>query len=422
MTWMTWRSDAMLTARLASTTRWTSSSPISWSGCATAQTPVKFWLKRLVPPTFTTTDSIRCPAMRSAATVAARIEAMVFSRLTTTPLRRPSDGLSPTPRMLTGAPGSSDSAMTTATRLVPRSRPTVFFRRDKTVLKRLLERGDVRAGCRDYIGSRRVAGLEFVCWPLAGSSACGSDRFGAGLLGLVDAIDVWLHVLGNRHEMLQPLDDQRPVALVEAADRLRDALLHPGPVVLELLDGTSDAHWNVALVVLDRTVHVDHRLVEHDQSVLAGGRQARGALRGDPGQGLIRLDQRRPQIDVEEPVGALIVGDQWRRRGLHPRSVGGGPEHRVDHEAADDDDRDHQQTGQVDPGARGRWLRCGPCGGRGRGVIRHHRGCGGRRSLRRSPGEPWWRGLHGYRGGRSGGRGAVAHLPLPPRKPNTGDQ
>src|SRR2546427_11962993 len=156
---------------------------------------------------------------------------MVFSRLTTTPLRRPSDGLSPTPRMLTGAPGSSDSAMTTATRLVPRSRPTVFFRRDKTVLKRLLERGDVRAGCRDYIGSRRVAGLDFVCWPLAGSSACGSDRFGAGLLGLVDAIDVWLHVLGNRHEMLQPLDDQRPVALVEAADRLRDALLHPGPVV-----------------------------------------------------------------------------------------------------------------------------------------------------------------------------------------------
>src|SRR5439155_25928413 len=125
------------------------------------------------------------------------------------------------------------------------------------------------------------------------SSACGSDRFGAGLLRLVDAIDVWLHVLGNRHEMLQPLDDQRPVALVEAADRLRDPLLHPGPVVLELLDGTSDAHWSVALVVLDRTWLVDHRVFEHGQSVLAGGRRGRGALRGHPGPGMLRLDQSR---------------------------------------------------------------------------------------------------------------------------------
>src|SRR5436853_7454152 len=89
---------------------------------------------------------MRWPAMRSAATVAAWIEAIVFSRLTTTPLRRPSEGLSPTPRMLTGAPGSSDSAMTTATRLVPRSRPTVFFRRCQTVLERLLERMDVDGG------------------------------------------------------------------------------------------------------------------------------------------------------------------------------------------------------------------------------------------------------------------------------------
>src|SRR5215472_8267731 len=89
---------------------------------------------------------MRCPAMRSPATAAAWIAAIVFSRLTTTPLRRPSDGLSPTPRTLTGAPGSSDSAMTTATRDVPRSRPTVCFRRDKTVLERLLERVDVEGG------------------------------------------------------------------------------------------------------------------------------------------------------------------------------------------------------------------------------------------------------------------------------------
>src|SRR6058998_2278604 len=89
---------------------------------------------------------MRWPAIRSAATVAAWMDAIVFSRLTTTPLRRPSDGLSPTPRIVTGAPGSSDSAMTTATRDVPRSRPTVFFRRDKTVLERLLERVDVEGG------------------------------------------------------------------------------------------------------------------------------------------------------------------------------------------------------------------------------------------------------------------------------------
>src|SRR6267378_8416321 len=131
MTWITWRSDATLIARDASTTLCTSSSPISWSSRATAITPVEFWDHRWVPARETTTDSMRWPAMRSAVTAAAWMAAMVFSRLTTTPLRRPSEGLSPTPMMVTGAPGSSDSAMTTATRLVPRSRPTVRFRRDK---------------------------------------------------------------------------------------------------------------------------------------------------------------------------------------------------------------------------------------------------------------------------------------------------
>src|ERR1700694_3490094 len=118
---------------------------------------------------------MRWPAMRSQATVAAWIAAMVFSRLTTTPLRRPSEGLSPTPRMPIGAPGSSDSAITTATRDVPRSRPTVFFRRDKAVLERLLERGDGRlAGCRDYIGSPLGSGLEFFGWPPGRARACGA--------------------------------------------------------------------------------------------------------------------------------------------------------------------------------------------------------------------------------------------------------
>src|SRR5712692_3421947 len=164
MTWMTWRSEATLIALLASTTRWTSSSPISWSGRATATTPMEFWDQRWVPARETTTDSIRWPAIRSAETAAAWMAEIGLSRLTTTPLRRPSDGLSPTPMMLTGAAGSSDSAMTTVTRLVPRSRPTVFFRRDKTVLGCLLER---MGGCsgrvaEDYKVSRARA--DQILW------------------------------------------------------------------------------------------------------------------------------------------------------------------------------------------------------------------------------------------------------------------
>src|ERR1051326_6694225 len=99
---------------------------------------------------------------------------MVFSRLTTTPLRRPSEGLSPTPRMLTGAPGSSDSAMTTATRLVPRSRPTVFFRLGNAVLERLLERrDDVGRVAGDYIRWEAGSGPDFVAGRSCGSRPCG---------------------------------------------------------------------------------------------------------------------------------------------------------------------------------------------------------------------------------------------------------
>jgi len=45
--------------------------------------------------------------------------------------------------------------MTTATRDVPRSRPTVFFRRGKTVLERLLE----NEWYDDKIDVGRVAGI-----------------------------------------------------------------------------------------------------------------------------------------------------------------------------------------------------------------------------------------------------------------------
>src|SRR5437660_7255798 len=111
---------------------------------------------------------MRWPAIRSAATVAAWMEEMVFSRLTTTPLRRPSEGLSPTPRMVTGVPGSSDSAMTTATRDVPRSRPTVFFRRNKTVLERLLERLDGDGGLAGLYRLPSRCGARFCGWPKDG--------------------------------------------------------------------------------------------------------------------------------------------------------------------------------------------------------------------------------------------------------------
>src|ERR1700681_2774322 len=196
MTWMTWRSEATLMARLASTTRCTSSSPISRSGRATATTPVEFCDQRWVPARETTTDSMRWPAMRSAVTAAACMAAIVLSRFTTTPLRRPSEGLSPTPTMLTGAPGSSDSAMTTATRLVPRSRPTVFFRLDKTVLGCLLERRErYWAGCRDYKGSRAGTGPDFVGRVWLGGTPCGfamyakdwEEGFGAGSVALMRA-------------------------------------------------------------------------------------------------------------------------------------------------------------------------------------------------------------------------------------------
>src|SRR5436190_907539 len=145
---MTWRSEAMLTARDPSTTRCTSSSPISRSERATATTPVEFWDQMCVPPSETTTDSMRWPAMRSADTAASWMAAIVLSRLTTTPLRSPSQRASPTPMTLTAPPTSSDSAMITATRLVPRSRPTVFFRLAKLVTK------EGQAGSKGHVGDQ----------------------------------------------------------------------------------------------------------------------------------------------------------------------------------------------------------------------------------------------------------------------------
>src|SRR5438094_9262890 len=94
---------------------------------------------------------MRWPAMRSADTAASWMAAIVLSRLTTTPLRSPSQRASPTPMTLTAPPTSSDSALITATRLVPRSGPTVFFRLDKTGRRCHLERWDNDGGVEGVI-------------------------------------------------------------------------------------------------------------------------------------------------------------------------------------------------------------------------------------------------------------------------------
>src|SRR5436190_16108975 len=115
---------------------------------------------------------MRWPAMRSADTAASWMAAIVLSRLTTTPLRSPSQRASPTPMTLTAPPTSSDSAMITATRLVPRSRPTVFFRLDKTVLRCLLERWDNDGGLTGLYSQPGAAGPDFVGRVRPEASAC----------------------------------------------------------------------------------------------------------------------------------------------------------------------------------------------------------------------------------------------------------
>ena len=67
ITWTTSRSEGTLTAREASTTRSTSSWPISWLSRETAITPRLFWELRCGPASETTTESKRTPAIRSAA-------------------------------------------------------------------------------------------------------------------------------------------------------------------------------------------------------------------------------------------------------------------------------------------------------------------------------------------------------------------
>src|SRR5437773_1288087 len=123
---MTWRSEAMLTARDPSTTRCTSSSPISRSERATATTPVEFWDQMCVPPSETTTDSMRWPAMRSADTAASWMAAMGLSRLTTTPLRSPSQRASPTAAL-------SEIVAPDRSEIVKDSHPKSDYRRDAEI-------------------------------------------------------------------------------------------------------------------------------------------------------------------------------------------------------------------------------------------------------------------------------------------------
>src|SRR6266550_1054531 len=238
-----------------------------------------------------------------------------------------------------------------------------------------------RAGCRDYIGWRGVAGPDFVGWSRPVSTSCGSDSFRASLLGFVDPVDVGFQELRDRGELLQPLNDERPAVCVVAADGQRHALLHPGPVVLELLNRAADAYGYVALVGEHRLVDIAHRLVERDEGVLAWRRKARGALGGHGGQGFVRAGQGGRQVNVEKWVRALVVGEQRRRGDLHRhRDVRARLQHRIDDETADREDRDDQEAGHVDRHAGSRRLGSRPggyrCGRRGFAYLwLRRRGC-----------------------------------------------
>ncbi len=113
----------MLTARAASITRRTSSRVTVRSFDDTAMTP-RLLNERMCPPAMpTVTVSMLVPAIVSASATAAFTASTVASRLTTTPLRRPREGASPTPTIRVSPPAIG-SATTQQIFVVPMSRPT----------------------------------------------------------------------------------------------------------------------------------------------------------------------------------------------------------------------------------------------------------------------------------------------------------
>src|SRR2546423_14706719 len=125
------RSLGTETARAASMTRLTSSWAISRLGRATAIMPRLFWLSTCVPAIPTNADSTLWPHMRCAASTAWVMPRTVFSMLTTTPRRSPSDGASPNPTML--RPRSVGSPTTQQILVVPISSAVTYLARGKNL-------------------------------------------------------------------------------------------------------------------------------------------------------------------------------------------------------------------------------------------------------------------------------------------------
>jgi hypothetical protein len=85
-------------------------------------------IPRMWPPaTPAITEVISTPAISSASPTACLIDSTVESMLTTTPLRRPREGLTPTP-MMSRLPTGDQSAMTQQILVVPTSSPAMTCR------------------------------------------------------------------------------------------------------------------------------------------------------------------------------------------------------------------------------------------------------------------------------------------------------
>ena len=117
--WMTSRSRGMATALAASMTRstsfWVTSPPL------TAMTPWELKPMMWLPAIPAYTERIWHPAMSSASSRAFLMDCTVCSMFTTTPLRRPVEGLVPTPT--TSTPSGVSSPTTAQILVVPMSSP-----------------------------------------------------------------------------------------------------------------------------------------------------------------------------------------------------------------------------------------------------------------------------------------------------------
>src|SRR6266545_1696933 len=99
----------------------------SWT-CSPARSTPRLLMPRICPPaTPVMTEAISTPAISSASPTACLMDSTVESMLTTTPLRRPRDGLTPTP-MMSRLPTGDHSAITQQIFVVPTSSPAITWR------------------------------------------------------------------------------------------------------------------------------------------------------------------------------------------------------------------------------------------------------------------------------------------------------